>query len=203
MPQSPGECNRADRPVAGAARLSDRIGAGALRAGPPRPRMPATREDLQRFLDELGVATQTVEHPAVFTVAESRACREGQPGGHTKNLFLSDRKGGLFLLCALEDARVDLKTLHQALGAKGRLSFGAPALLFEVLGVAPGSVTPFGALNDRQGRVKVALDAPMLALERLNFHPLINTATTNILALDLLRFLRATGHPPVVGRFST
>ena len=95
-----------------------------------------------------------------------------------------------------------LKTLHVALGAKGRLSFGSPALLLDLWGVTPGSVTPFGALNDRETRVQVALDAPMMACERLNFHPLINTATTNILSAELVRFLRATGHEPAIGRFS-
>jgi Ala-tRNA(Pro) deacylase len=159
-------------------------------------------QDLLDFLDGLGIATRTFEHAPVFTVEEAQSLRGQIPGGHTKNLFLRDRKGRLFLLVALEDAVIDLKSIHVVIGAQGRVSFGAASTLEEVWGVQPGSVTPFGAINDREGRVTVVLDAGMLAHERLNFHPLINSRTTNISAVDLLRFLRATGHEPLVRHFS-
>ncbi len=157
--------------------------------------MPATREDLLARLAGLGIETETVEHPAVFTVAESSVLERRLPGGHTKNLFLKDRKDRLFLVVALGHARIDLKTLHNRLGCE-RLSFGRPELLTEVLGVPPGSVTPFALINDTARRVTVILDADMMLHERLNYHPLVNTATTNIVRDDLLRFIRSCGHEP-------
>ena len=160
--------------------------------------MAATSDELLVRLKALGIETQTFEHPPVFTVAEARDLRGAISGGHTKNLFLKDRKGGLFLVVAEEDARIDLKTIHAAIGAQGRVSFGSAELLVEVWGVQPGSVTPFGAINDAAGRVKVVLDDAMMTHERLNFHPLINSRTTNISSADLLRFLRAADHEPLV-----
>ena len=110
--------------------------------------MPATPADLFAFLDRLGIAHRTVSHPPLFTVEQSRALRGAIPGGHTKNLFLKDKKGALFLVVALEDAAIDLKVLHRHLGASGRFSFGSAELLRETLGVEPGAVTPFCAIND-------------------------------------------------------
>jgi Ala-tRNA(Pro) deacylase len=156
------------------------------------------RSDLMAYLDRLCVETETIEHPAVFTVAESAHLRARIRGGKSKNLFLKDRKGRLFLLCAEDKAVVDLKRLHETLGGQGRLSFASAELLEEVWGVTPGSVTPFGAINDCSGRVTVALDRRLLAHGRMNFHPLENTATTAISADDLIRFLRATGHEPMI-----
>src|SRR6478672_8970103 len=156
--------------------------------------MPATPSDLFTFLDRLGIAHPTVTHPALFTVEQSRALRGTIPGGHTKNLFLKDKKGTLFLVTALEDAVIELKSLHRLLGAGGRFSFGSADLMRQTLGVEPGAVTPFGALNDTDGRVRVVLDAAMMAQETLNFHPLINTMTTSIARDDLVRFLAETGH---------
>lgn len=139
----------------------------------------------------------TVDHDAVFTVAESTKLEREMPGGHSKNLFLKDEKGRLVLAVALSTTRVDLKALHRSLGT-GRLSFGKPELLMEVLGVPPGSVTPFALINDTERRVTVVLDADMMRHERLNFHPLENTATTGIARDDLVRFIRACGHEPRV-----
>ncbi|MFD1704549.1 prolyl-tRNA synthetase associated domain-containing protein [Methylopila henanensis] len=160
--------------------------------------MPATRDELLARLAELGIASVTHDHEAVFTVAESRALKAGMPGGHTKNLFLKDRKGRLFLFTADAEATIDLKWLAAALGASGRFSFGSPELLVSVWGVEPGSVTPFGAINDAEGRVTVGLDASLLRHELVNVHPLTNTATTALAPDDLLRFLHATGHEPVI-----
>ena len=157
--------------------------------------MPASRADLFRFLQDLGIETVTVEHPPLFTVEESRALRGDIPGGHTKNLFLKDKKDAVFLVVAEEDAEVDMKTLHKRLGS-ARLSFGRSELLLELMGVVPGSVTAFGVLNDAAGRVTVVLDRDLMRHDRLNCHPLENTATTTIGRDDLLAFLRATGHEP-------
>jgi Ala-tRNA(Pro) deacylase len=160
--------------------------------------MPASPEDLFAFLASLAIAADTVEHPALFTVEQSVALRGEIPGGHTKNLFVKDKKGRLFLLVLGEEATVDLKRVHEKIGAQGRVSFGAADLLEEVWGVRPGAVTPFGAINDRAARVTVVLDAAMMGEERLNFHPLVNTRTTGLASADLVKFLRATGHEPVI-----
>jgi Ala-tRNA(Pro) deacylase len=158
--------------------------------------MPASPDELFAYLDNLGIAHQTVSHPPVFTVEEAQAQRGQVAGGHTKNLFLRDKKGVLFLVVAAEDAAIELKSLHRLLGASGRFSFGSAELLRETLGVEPGAVTPFAAINDQAGRVTVILDAAMMAHEVLNFHPLANTKTTTISREGLLKFLHATGHPP-------
>ena len=158
--------------------------------------MPATPDDLFATLDRLGIAHATVTHAPVFTVEEAQALRGTIAGGHSKNLFLRDKKGALFLVTALEDAAIELKSLHRLLGATGRFSFGSADLMLETLGIEPGSVTPFAAINDTAGRVTVVLDAAMMEHERLNFHPLRNTMTTTIGRDDLVRFLAATGHPP-------
>jgi Ala-tRNA(Pro) deacylase len=159
--------------------------------------MPATREDLMARLEELGIKATTVDHPPVFTVDEARALRGDLPGGHTKNLFLKDKKGGLWLVVCLEDRRVDLKALRKRLGAP-QLSFGKPELLIEVLGIEPGSVTPFSLMNDTDGRVTAVFDQGMFEFDPLNFHPLKNDATSQITPDDLLKFARATGHEPII-----
>jgi Ala-tRNA(Pro) deacylase len=158
--------------------------------------MAASKDDLSRFLDKLGIATRTTAHAPLFTVEESQALRGEIAGAHTKNLFLKDKKDALFLVVAREDAAIDLKRLHEKIGASGRLSFGKPELLFETLGVTPGAVTPFGLINDRTARVAVVIDAGLIESVEVNCHPLVNTATTTIASADLLAFLRATGHEP-------
>ena len=158
--------------------------------------MPATPDELFAALDRLGIAHPTVSHPPLFTVEQSRALRGTIPGGHTKNLFLKDKKGALYLITALEDAAIELKSLHRRLGAGGRFSFGSANLLRETLGVEPGAVTPFGAINDTAGRVTIILDADLMAHDTINAHPLVNTMTTSIARDDLVLFLKANGHPP-------
>ena len=158
--------------------------------------MPATPDDFFAFLDRLGISHATVEHPPLFTVEESRALRGKIPGGHSKNLFLRDKKGALFLVTALEDAAIELKSLHRRLGATGRFSFGSADLMMETLGVTPGAVTPFGAINDTAQRVTVVLDTALMEHAVINAHPLTNTMTTSIARDDLVKFLESTGHPP-------
>src|SRR5437763_3683079 len=126
---------------------------------------PASPDDLLAFVASLEIATETVKHPPLFTVEQSRSLRGQIPGGHTKNLFLRDKKYAIYLVVTLEDADIDLKGLHRRLGANGRFSFGSSDLLREVLGVEPGAVTPFGAINDAEGRVSVILDAAMMERE--------------------------------------
>ena len=158
--------------------------------------MPVSSEDLLAYLAALCVETETVDHPPLFTVEDSRTLRGEILGGHTKNLFVKDKKGRLFLLVLGEETVVDLKRVHETIGAQGRVSFGSADLLEEVWGVRPGAVTPFGAINDQAGKVCVVLDEGMMRHERLNFHPLVNTRTTTISREGLLKFLEATGHQP-------
>jgi Ala-tRNA(Pro) deacylase len=157
--------------------------------------MPASPDDLFAFLDRLGIAHPTITHPPVFTVEEAKRLRGEIAGGHTKNLFLKDKRDAVFLVTALEHAAIDLKTLHHRLGA-ARFSFGSADLLRELLGVEPGAVTPFGVMNDTGRRIAVVLDAAMMEHDPLNYHPLVNTMTTSIRRDDLVAFLRATGHEP-------
>lgn len=157
--------------------------------------MTASPDDLFAFLDSLGIAHKTVTHPPLFTVEQSRALRGQIPGGHTKNLFLKDKKDTLFLVVAPEEATIELKSLHHRLEA-GRFSFGSADLLRAVLGIEPGSVTAFAAMNDTGRRVNVVIDAALMVHDTINCHPLVNTMTTSIATPDLTRFLEATGHPP-------
>lgn len=162
---------------------------------------PATPEDLFARFAALGVPWRTYDHPPVFTVAESAALKAAIPGGHSKNLFLKDKKGRLVLVSALADTRIDLNALAKLLGA-GRFSFGAEALLWETLGVRPGSVTAFALINAAPGALDVVLDAALLAHDPVNFHPLRNDATTAVAPGDLLRFLDDLGHQPSLMAFS-
>ena len=164
--------------------------------------MPLTRAELLARLAELGIETTTHDHPAVFTVAESREIKHAIPGGHSKNLLLKDKKGRVFLVTAEADAAIDLKTIHDKIGANGRVTFGKADLLMDLLGVIPGAVTPFGVVNDTGLAVTMVLDAPLLDHEIVNFHPLENTATTSIHRDDLVRFLTAVGHPPLIVKVS-
>lgn len=163
--------------------------------------MPATPADLARRFERLAIETSTVEHPALFTVEESRALRGRIPGAHCKSLFLKDHKGALWLVVALEDARIDLKALPGLIGA-GRLSFASADTLMAALGVTPGSVTPFALINDPARRVAVVLDRAMLAHRLVNYHPLVNTMTTTLAADDLLVFIRDCGHEPLIVELS-
>ena len=164
--------------------------------------MPKTPEDLFAFLAGLDIPVTTVTHPPLYTVADSQALRGEIAGGHTKNLFLKDRKDQYFLLTVEEEATVDLKTIHTLIGAAGRVSFGRPEALMELLGVIPGAVTAFGVINDTDKRVKLFIDEALLGHAVINAHPLTNEATTSIAAHDLLRFVKATGHDPSILKLS-
>jgi Ala-tRNA(Pro) deacylase len=145
----------------------------------------------------MGIEAVTHEHAAVHTVEEAQEEKGDLPGAHTKNLFLRDKKGVMWLVVALHDRDVDLKALAPVLGARGRLSFGSERRLMKYLGVVPGSVTPFAVVNDHGGEVGVALDRGLRDQEIWNAHPLDNTMTTALRGEDVVRFLKETGHTPV------
>lgn len=159
---------------------------------------PADAEPLFRRLDALGIPYATHQHPPVFTVEESKALRGILPGAHVKNLFLRDKKRRVWLVTALEERRIDLKALKRHLGASGNLSFGSAELLMEVLGVTPGSVTPFGVINDTGGRASMLLDKGLLGDAPVNAHPLRNDMTITVTSGDLLAFLEAENHAPEI-----
>ncbi len=145
----------------------------------------------------LGIGWKTQAHAPVFTVQEAQALRGSLQGMHNKNLFLKDKSGGLWLIVAREDLKIDLNALAKILSVS-RFSFGSPALLVETLGIAPGAVTPFALMNDLAHRVTAIFDEEMMRGALLHFHPLRNDRTTAIRADDLVTFVRATGHIPTI-----
>jgi len=159
--------------------------------------MPATRLDLFSKLHELGIAHETYEHAPVFTVEESADIKANMPGGHSKNLFLKDKAGAFFLVCAQSDTPIKINKLHPLLGCK-RLSFGKAEALIEKLGVTPGSVTLFSVMNDVAGEVTLVIDQRLTEHDLVNFHPLLNDATTAISSDDMVKFAKATGHDPII-----
>ena len=165
------------------------------------PRPPAFDRD--RLLDWMAandVAQTTHDHPAVFRVDEGHELKAAMPGAHTKNLFLKDKKGRLWLISARQDTVIDLKRAPKTIGSD-RLSFGNEALLYETLGLTPGSVTALGLINDSEQRVTFVLDKALWDADVVNFHPLTNTATTALAQAEFRRFLRLVGREPVVVDF--
>jgi len=160
-----------------------------------------TPEPLAEKFAALNINAVTYSHPPIFTVEEGRDFKKDIPGGHTKNLFLKDHKGKLFLVTALWDTAIDLKKLPARLNA-GRFSFGSAPLLAEVLGVTPGSVTPLAVVNDLLRRVTPVLDARMMEEQTVNCHPLKNDKTTGLTPQDLVRFMESLGYNPLIVDFS-
>ena len=172
-----------DDQLAEAEAEAEAAAAAAAEASVSLPAAPLDRDALHAYLDACGFDTKTIDHPALFTVEDSQKLRGEIEGGHTKNLFLKDKKGNYFLLTAQEDTLVNLKTLHKLIGGSSRFSFGSAEKMEEILGVTPGAVTAFGIVNDH---------------EKINCHPLVNTATTTIDCPDLLAFAKACGHDPII-----
>jgi Ala-tRNA(Pro) deacylase len=161
-----------------------------------------TRADLFAFLDQHGIAHRTLDHPPVFRVEDGLEIKAALPGGHTKNLFLKDAKGQLWLISALGETKIDLKSLPPVIGS-ARLSFGSEKRLYENLGVRPGSVTAFALLNDPEHRVRFVVDKGLMEADPVNFHPLSNDATTAISQQGFRRFLTALGRDPLVVDFTS
>jgi Ala-tRNA(Pro) deacylase len=158
------------------------------------------REQLIAFLEAKGIDHLTTDHEAVFRVGEGEELKAAIPGAHTKNLFLKDQRGALWLISAEQSTVIDLKRLPAVIGS-GRLSFGAPELLEATLGVTPGSVTALALINDAERRVSLVLDVVLARAALVNFHPLINTATTTLSAAAFAAFLAAVGVTPKVVDF--
>lgn len=153
-----------------------------------------TPNELLDLLTKLDIEHCTVEHPAVFTVAESNELRLGlSSAGETKNLFLRDKKKRNFLLSAAHTTEVDLQLLSERFESK-RLSFARPERLEEFLGIKPGSVSALALKNDLNHEVEFWLDSNLSGLDEIHFHPLINTMTTTISFDGLKKFCDHTGH---------
>ena len=161
---------------------------------------PVTPDQLCQHLSQHGIAYHRTDHPAVFTVAETAPHRDEMIGHHTKNLFLKDKKGRLWLISARQDTVIDLKRAPKTIGSD-RLSFGNEALLYETLGVRGGSVTALGLINDPDQRVTFVLDKALWDADIVNFHPLTNTATTALGQADFRRFMSLIGREPMVVDF--
>jgi Ala-tRNA(Pro) deacylase len=160
-----------------------------------------TRPDLIAFFDAHGIDHATTDHQAVFRVGEGEDVKDGIPGAHTKNLFLKDAKGRLWLISAQDDTQIDLKRLHTVIGS-ARLSFGSAELMEQALGVTPGSVTAFAMINGADRDVTFVLDHRLAGADRVNFHPLVNTATTGVSRAGFARFFQALGVTPLVVDFA-
>lgn len=156
---------------------------------------PATPEALLSRLETLGIEAHTFSHPPVFTVEEAKIHRGDLIGAHTKNLFVRDKKGRMWLIVALEDRAVNLRGVAEMLGHK-RFSFGSEERLMKYLGVIRGAVTPFGVVNDHTRAVRVALDTGLQEHSVWNFHPLDNSMTTTLTGAEMVRFLEAVDHAP-------
>jgi len=156
-----------------------------------------TRDELMDKLTELGIATKTFNHEAVFTVEESEKLHDGIPGGHTKNLFVKDKKGKMFLLVVGAHSTINMKTLHKTLDC-ARLSFGKPDLLMQKLGITPGSVNAFCIINDKAGDVSIIFDEALMQHDEIASHPMTNTATTVISRDDLIKFVQSTNHEAAI-----
>lgn len=170
-------------------------------AGPAPSEGPVSKEGLLTRLKDLGITATTIDHPPLHAVDDAQAWRAAnlgaETGGFCKNLFLKDKKGSLWLVVTLEERNIRLNSLPKSLGS-ARLSFAKPELLWETLGVRPGSVTPFALVNDESRKVRLILDAPMMEHDWLNYHPLTNEATTTISKADFLKFIRHCGHEPTI-----
>ncbi len=159
--------------------------------------MLQSQDELLDVLSKIGIKYVNHEHPAVFTVEEADQHHEGIEGVHSKNLFFKDKKKNLFLVVTLSDKSIQIKELAKKIGAKSP-SFGKPDLLMEVLGVIPGSVTPFAVINIQDQPVKIILDEELMENDLLNFHPLVNTATTTIAPADLIKFMEYCNQSPEI-----
>ncbi len=154
--------------------------------------MLKTQEELLNVLEQLGIEYTNHEHPAVYTVEEANLHHKGIKGAHSKNLFFKDKKKNLFLVITLDTKPIVIKEMAKKIGAKSP-SFAKPELLDQVLGVIPGAVTPFAAINAKENKIKIILDKDLMENRLLNFHPLVNTATTTIASEDLVKFLEHCG----------
>lgn len=165
-------------------------------------RNPYTAGEIEALLQVQGIHSSTISHAPMRTVEDSKKFRDGVPGGYSKNLFLRNKKGKMWLVTLHEDRQVDLRDLGSVIGA-GRVSFASSERLMHYLGVIPGAVTPLAVANDYSGQVQLVLDKYLLQLEPLHFHPCDNSKTTTLQADDLLKFVESCNHSPQIIDFDS
>ena len=153
-----------------------------------------SKEELIKLLDKSNCDYEVKEHAPLFTVEDSKSLRGSILGAHSKNLFLKDAKGQFYLLSVEENTKVDLKKIMNFIGSK-KLSFAKAEYLESILGIEPGSVSPFALINDVDKKVLFFLDKNFLNYKKLNFHPLVNTATVNIATSDMIKFIEEKHNP--------
>lgn len=162
-------------------------------------RPAATAEAVLASLEALGVEMHTLVHHALYTVEEAKQVAYDLPGAHTKNLFLRNKKGRMFLVVLDQDRQLDLKVLRAQLAAPGgQLAFASSDRMGRFLGVVPGSVTPLAAINDHSGAVTIVIDQSLLREKWIWLHPCRNTHSTRIRTEDLLKVLEKWQHAPVL-----
>ena len=162
--------------------------------------LPTSPEYLFNILKKLNISYDLYNHDPIFTVEEGLHLKAEIPGTHCRNLFLKDKKGKMFLITAANETKIDLKALPEKLDC-GRLSFGSKDRLMEYLGIYPGAVTPFSAINDKECSVGIILDKTMMDAEIMCVHPLDNAMTIGFKPNDLLTFFAHTGHKPQILAF--
>ncbi|MEJ2176758.1 MAG: prolyl-tRNA synthetase associated domain-containing protein [Gammaproteobacteria bacterium] len=161
---------------------------------------PMDSDQLIRLLESEGIDHHTVDHAPMWTVEDAKALRAPSDYGHTKNLFVRNKKGLMWLLTLHEDRKIDLKSAAKLLGAN-RFSFASPQRLMHYLGVIPGAVSAFSLLNDVNRQVHFFIDEALMSAPELHVHPLVNTRTTTIDRDTMLRFLEDKGHPHQILNF--
>lgn len=159
--------------------------------------LPTPADALFAIFDSLSIPYRLYHHQPVFTVAESLDIERDMDGAHCRNLFVRDKKGTMFLVVAQNETMIDLKKLSDLL-ACGRLSFGSSDRLWQYLGVRPGSVCPFSIINDKDKAVTIVLDKAMMAHDIVNYHPMENHMTVGLSPDDLVKFIKNTGHEPMI-----
>lgn len=156
--------------------------------------------DIYNVLNKLGILYEKHEHPAVFTVADAVKYYVKIDGAHNKSIFLRNKKADkYYLILTLDSKRVNLKELQIFL-TESKLSFASPEKLMEYLGLTPGSVSPFGLINDKNKIVEVIVDEELLKFDKQGFHPNINTVTLIITTEDLKKFLEWTKNKVIYRR---
>jgi Ala-tRNA(Pro) deacylase len=159
--------------------------------------MPMTiqEEPVHARLSSLGIAFARYEHEPAATVQEAEEHWAAIDAMHFKNLFVRNQKGTRhYLLIVRHSKRADLRAIADQIG-DGKLSFGSPERLMTHLGVTPGSVSPFGLINDGDHSVRVVIDRDLKSADRVSFHPNINTVTLTVARVDFERFLAGCGNP--------
>ena len=156
----------------------------------------ATADDVIAKIESHGMEHETHTHEPLYTVEQSKQAASKKPGARTKNLFLRNKKGRMFLLVVEQDSMVDLKGLRDKLKLTGgHLAFASTERLAQFLGVVPGSVSPLALINDHGNKVQVFIEQSLLDQEWIYLHPCRNTHTTRMRCIDLLKLLEIWEHP--------